>query len=122
MTSLIFGGNGGLGRAIISHFKPAMTTISIDFTPNQDASHNIPYSSTVTVKELSKQIHTILQGKKVDSIINVAGGWAGGNLTSEDLVEKTNLMFQQSVISCVIAGQLATQYLKEYVLMFLLLF
>lgn len=56
-------------------------------------------------------IHTI--DNKVDAIICVAGGWAGGNATSENLVENTDKMLKQSVWPSIISTRLAGLHLSE---------
>ena len=55
----------------------------------------------------------ILKEDKLDGIICVAGGWAGGNASSKDFLINAELMWKQSVWSSVIAGSLAAQSLKE---------
>ena len=59
------------------------------------------------------QVSKILNGKKVDGIICVAGGWAGGNAAHKDFVKNSDLMWKQSVWSSVIAASIASQHLKE---------
>ena len=77
----------------------------------------------------------VLQDDKVDAIICVAGGWAGGNAASNgklnffvngcvvlgvmyvchstDLVKNSDLMWKQSVWTSVLAAKLASKHLKE---------
>ncbi|ELU03878.1 hypothetical protein CAPTEDRAFT_165948 [Capitella teleta] len=52
-------------------------------------------------------------GEKLDAILCVAGGWAGGNAASKDLVKNSDLMWKQSVWSSVIAAHVAANHLKE---------
>lgn len=54
-----------------------------------------------------------LTGNKVDAIICVAGGWAGGNAVSEDLVKNTDSMLKQSVWPSIISTRLAGLHLSE---------
>jgi dihydropteridine reductase len=111
-TALVFGGSGALGRALISHFKSlSIVTINIDYTANPDASTNI--SPKVCEEEIMSSLDKVLGQNSLDSIINVSGGWAGGNAKSEDLLEKTQLMFDQSVKSSVFATSVASKMLKE---------
>ena len=58
-------------------------------------------------------VTSLLHGEKLDAVICVAGGWAGGNATSGDLVKNSDMMWRQSVWSSVIAASLAAQHLKE---------
>lgn len=60
-----------------------------------------------------EQVKDILKGEKIDGIICVAGGWAGGNAASKDYLKNTELMWRQSVWSSTIAASIAAHYLKE---------
>ena len=118
--ALVLGGSGALGRTILSSFKtfPSVSTINIDFKENPDASFNIGYSTTKSPVELLTEVQSILKSQKLDSIINVAGGWTGGNLASPDIFDSVQLMHQQSVSSSILAAHMATQVLKEYAFLF----
>ena len=77
------------------------------------------------------EIQSSLNGESVDAILNVAGGWAGGNagdkgkiamrfgssfhalFSIEDFIKNSDLMFKQSVYSSLIAASLASKFLKE---------
>ena len=57
---------------------------------------------------------------KLNAIICVAGGWAGGNIAaSEGLIHSCELMWKQSVQSSVIAAKLASQHLDSHGLLVL---
>ena len=47
-------------------------------------------------------VSTVLNGEKVDGVVNVAGGWAGGNTADPDWVKNADLMWKQSgqIIIC----------------------
>lgn len=60
-----------------------------------------------------EQVKDALKGEKIDGIICVAGGWAGGNAISKDFINNTELMWKQSVWSSTIAASIAANYLKE---------
>jgi dihydropteridine reductase len=57
-------------------------------------------------------VKNVLNGEKLDGIICVAGGWAGGNAT-KDLAKNTDLMIKQSVLSSIISATVASHFLKE---------
>ena len=50
---------------------------------------------------------------KVDAILNMAGGWAGGAADSADFVRNSDLMWKQSVWSSAISASLASAHLKD---------
>lgn len=115
---LVYGGKGALGGSIVQHFKSKNFWIgSIDLFPNEDADANIlvnPAASwTDQEQTISQQVEETLGGEKVDAILCVAGGWAGGNAASKELVKNADLMWKQSVWSSVIASHLAASHLKE---------
>jgi dihydropteridine reductase len=113
--ALVLGGSGALGRTILSTFKtyPSVSTINIDFKENPDASFNIGYSATKSPSEIMSEVQSILKTQKLESIINVAGGWTGGNLASPEIFDSVHLMHSQSVSSSILAAHMATQVLKE---------
>jgi dihydropteridine reductase len=119
MKAVVYGGAGQLGRAIVSHFKTkSWNTISIDYIPNPDASHNIILTKQQPTQQLSKtltdQLHVLLTPQqKLDAIVNVAGGWMGGHLASDSFLESVDTMFGQSVVSSAVSCHLAASFLKE---------
>ena len=62
---------------------------SIDFVANDDASANViinPDDSWVDQgKAVADKIAEVLEGSKLDAVLCVAGGWAGGNATSKGM-------------------------------------
>ncbi|XP_026688056.1 dihydropteridine reductase, partial [Diaphorina citri] len=50
------------------------------------------------------ELKTILAGDKIDAVICVAGGWAGGNAAAKDFVKSADIMWRQSVWSSVLAA------------------
>nr|CAD7259207.1 unnamed protein product [Timema shepardi] len=114
----IYGGKGALGAACVSHFKTQNWWVgSIDIKENDNADANIlvKHEETWVEQEVSvlSQVGALLQGEKVDAVICVAGGWAGGNAASKDLVKNSDLMWRQSVWSSTIAASIAANHLKD---------
>lgn len=62
--------------------------------------------------EVLAQVKEALNDNKLDAVICVAGGWAGGN-ASKDLAKNTDLMIKQSVWSSTISASVASQFLKD---------
>lgn len=56
-------------------------------------------------------VESALNGEKLDAVICVAGGWAGGN-ASKDLAKNTDLMIKQSVWTSAISATIGANYLK----------
>eukprot|EP01027_Heterolobosea_sp_BB2_P024021 GEZU01036143.1.p2 GENE.GEZU01036143.1~~GEZU01036143.1.p2 ORF type:complete len:205 (-),score=81.73 GEZU01036143.1:608-1222(-) len=116
---LVYGGRGQLGQAVIRFFKnhAAWKIISIDFAENADAHQNITVPSTGSWQEQADHIESnvkqALGEDKLDAILCVAGGWAGGNAASDDLIKTTDLMMKQSLNTSIISAHLATKVLKN---------
>lgn len=62
-------------------------------------------------RDVMQQVNSALNGDKLDAVICVAGGWAGGNAT-KDLAKSADLMWKQSVWSSAISATLGANYLK----------
>ncbi|XP_037930230.1 dihydropteridine reductase-like [Teleopsis dalmanni] len=114
---LIYGGKGALGAACVSHFKANNFWVgSIDLNNNEqaDVSIVVPKDGSWTEQETAviEQVGSALNGEKLDAVICVAGGWAGGN-SKKDLAKNADLMWRQSVWTSTISAAVAAQYLKE---------
>jgi len=57
------------------------------------------------------QLDGLLSSNKLDAVICVAGGWAGGN-ASKDLAKNAELMWKQSVWSSTISATISSRFLK----------
>lgn len=112
---VVYGGRGALGAACVNHFKSANWWVAnIDLTANESADVNITVpkdASWLQQEELVVNgLATALQGQKLNAVICVAGGWAGGN-AEKDLCKQADLMWRQSVWSSGIAATIAAMYL-----------
>ncbi|XP_072942583.1 dihydropteridine reductase [Epargyreus clarus] len=113
---VVYGGRGALGAAVVKHFKTNNFWVaSVDLNPNESADVNITVpkdASWVQQEEhVVNELGTALQGQKVNAVICVAGGWAGGN-AAKDLSKQADLMWRQSVWSSTIAATVASKYLS----------
>ncbi|XP_028026808.1 dihydropteridine reductase [Bombyx mandarina] len=113
---VVYGGRGALGAACVNHFKSINYWVAnIDLNPNEKADFNItvPKDASWVEQEdhVVNELGNALQGQKVNAIICVAGGWAGGN-AAKDLSKQADLMWRQSVWSSSIAATLAAKYLN----------
>lgn len=118
--ALIYGGNGALGQAIVKHMTEAKKWIvtSVDLKPNPAAKNNIVLSLSDSWAEQERKVIASLpsilgNNGKLSAVICVAGGWAGGNAASDDLVAVCELMWKQSVQSSVLSSKVACKFLKE---------
>jgi len=114
---LVYGGRGALGAACVSHFKANNFWVgSIDLTENDqaDVSIVVPKDGNWAEQECEviNKVGSALNGEKLDAVICVAGGWAGGN-AKKDFAKNADLMWKQSVWTSSISATVAAQYLKE---------
>jgi len=116
--AIIYGGRGGLGCVIVKHFKQkGWWVCSIDINANDEADTNILVNPNDTWLEQEKHVCSTMIGtlaeSKVEAIINMAGGWAGGNSSSPDFIKNADLMWKQSVWSSTISAALASKHLTS---------
>jgi len=115
---LVYGGKGALGSACVDFFKSNNWWVSsVDLIQNEKANANVLISNSDTLVsqevEVIDGLTKVLDGGKLDAIICVAGGWAGGSAASKDFIKNSELMIRQSVWSSLIAAKLASKFLNE---------
>lgn len=114
---IVYGGKGALGSRIVQHFRSkGWWVASIDMAANEEADENVLVKMSESFTEQAAQVTTdvsvLLGEQKVDAILCVAGGWAGGNCVSKDLYKNSDLMWKQSVWTSTISSHLAALHLK----------
>ena len=111
-TIIVYGGSGALGREIVEKFKAAnYYVISIDLFDNSAADANVTISKLDKWVEQSEEVlqklcHLLQRERSVSLISCVAGGWAGGNCASPEMISSCDLMWKQSVWSSTISAQI----------------
>ncbi|KAG8003830.1 Dihydropteridine reductase [Nibea albiflora] len=88
---IVYGGRGALGSKCVQHFKAnGWWVASIDMVANEEANENVIVKMSESFTEQAGQVTTdvaqLLGEHKVDAILCVAGGWAGGNCGSKGMV------------------------------------
>ncbi|EDV95827.1 dihydropteridine reductase [Drosophila grimshawi] len=114
---VVYGGKGALGSACVDHFKANNYWVgSIDLSENEKADFSVVVPRDVSWEDQESavigKVGESLAGQKLDAVICVAGGWAGGN-AKKDLAKNADLMWRQSVWSSSISAALAAQHLKD---------
>lgn len=112
----VYGGKGALGSTVVNLLKSKNYWVgSIDLSLNEQADANIIVKPELSMPEQESEVSTkvgdLLGENKLDGILCVAGGWAGGN--AKKIVEAADSMWKQSVFPSVITASLASKYLKE---------
>ncbi|KAI9591368.1 hypothetical protein BDF19DRAFT_455234 [Syncephalis fuscata] len=116
-TVLVYGGAGALGVSIIKHFnEQGWTTVSVDVRNSAEAKINVLAELDASVsqqgEQLTAKLAAVLADTRLDALLCVAGGWAGGNIATLESLTNAELMWKQSVNSSLIAGYIASQFLK----------
>ncbi|XP_076143306.1 dihydropteridine reductase-like [Alosa pseudoharengus] len=114
---IVYGGRGALGSACVQYFKSkGWWVASIDIVANAEANANVlvklSESFTEQAGQVTADVAQLLGDLKVDAILCVAGGWAGGNCSSVDVYKSADLMWKQSVWTSTISAHLAALHLK----------
>jgi dihydropteridine reductase len=114
MKALVVGGNGALGRAVVSALTQASWNVSnLDMTHNSEASHNI-ITESGELQDQIERIHSDIESHApFNSIICTAGGWAGGSVRDKNVAEVVQSMHERCTLSALLTGHLASHYLNE---------
>jgi len=115
---LVYGGKGALGQVCVEFFKSKNCWVgSIDLTPNEAADANIIVTELgdweKQADQVKEHVSEVLSGEKVDAVLCVAGGWAGGNSSSKAFIKNASMMCKQSVWTSCISANIAAHHLKE---------
>ncbi|XP_066516132.1 dihydropteridine reductase [Hoplias malabaricus] len=115
---IIYGGKGALGSKCVEFFKSKQWWVTcIDVNLNEEANANVTVKMTESFNEQASQVTAdvgeLLGEVKVDAILCVAGGWAGGSAKAKAMYKNADLMWKQSVWTSTISSHLATKHLKE---------
>jgi dihydropteridine reductase len=91
--------------------------VSVDARANDNANANIVLNINDSLVDQENKIVSSLEPllekeNKLDAILNVAGGWAGGNASSAQFLSNSQLMWSQSVCSSLITASLASKFLS----------
>ncbi|KAM6923599.1 quinoid dihydropteridine reductase a [Xenentodon cancila] len=114
---IVYGGRGALGSKCVQVFRSnGWWVASVDMAANEEANENVivklSESFTEQAGQVTADVAQLLGEQKVDAILCVAGGWAGGNCSSKDLYKNADLMWKQSVWTSTISSHLAALHLK----------
>lgn len=87
-VSLVLGGQGALGRAIVQTMRQAgWNVVSLDLTANSDATNNVIFNPNLSMKEQAPNLvaQTLQASNYYDSILCVSGGFAMGSIKDSDI-------------------------------------
>jgi len=114
---LVVGGSGQLGRTIITSFKinvPKWNVMNIDFKSNTEADCNFIIKKKLIKEEILEiNRNEFLTSKKLDCVINVAGGWLGGVIDDPDVIDNLNMMMEMNLNSSILAANIAKKFLNK---------
>lgn len=111
---LVYGGAGQLGDAIVRVFNDnGFETYSVDFRASEVAKVSVTLAGDVQsdVDKVAEQLTS--SNVTLDVVICAAGGWAGGDIKSKDILAGVDKMYKFNIQSAVACSHLASHYLKE---------
>ena len=113
---VVYGGRGALGSNIVSKFKEAGYWVaSIDVKPSESSDENIVVDGESWQEQtdhVTGGVRDVLGQDKLDAVICVAGGWAGGSPASKDFIKNSEAMWRSSVWPASISASLAASHLR----------
>ncbi|KAM9971693.1 hypothetical protein ACTFIW_011676 [Dictyostelium discoideum] len=111
---LVLGGSGALGAEIVKFFKSkSWNTISIDFRENSNADHSftIKDSGEEEIKSVIEKINS--KSIKVDTFVCAAGGWSGGNASSDEFLKSVKGMIDMNLYSAFASAHIGAKLLNQ---------
>ena len=88
---MVFGGNGSLGKALVSSFKAkSWRVLSVDINHNSDADENLLISNDLKIQAQLPEIYQQAEkfSTEFDSILCVAGGFGVSSIKDNDVMER----------------------------------
>jgi len=114
---VVYGGRGALGAAIVTTFKESGWWVAnVDMKTSEVADENILVEGDSWGQQeenVCGSVSAALNGEKLDAVICMAGGWAGGSPASKDFIKNSDLMWRSSVWPASISASLAAQHLRD---------
>ena len=113
-TSLIIGGDGALGRAMVNVFRQGgWSVVNVAPNHNNEASANVlvdaKYPLKTQVSDIAYEVGK--HSKSYDSILCVAGGFSCSSIKDENIFETYDMEDQRNFQTALLSGHLATQVL-----------
>ena len=113
-SALIYGGAGALGREVVAGFKKFNWQItSVDFFKSDEATRSILIQGNDWNQHLQIITEQIDKEEKFDCVVCVAGGWSGGSILDDNLLQGIDKMWSFNVQSAVLSSRIAAKHLKE---------
>ncbi|VDM18689.1 unnamed protein product [Hydatigera taeniaeformis] len=115
---IVYGGNGGLGSSCVSFFKKyGFWVCSVGWKENVQADANVIITKLDSLEEqyheVAEGLKEILSGSLVDGIFCMAGGWVGGNCSTEGFIKSVDIAIKQSVWPSAVAASVSSIYLRS---------
>ena len=112
-SSLILGGAGSLGRAMVSTFKAGgWSVVNMDLKENSEANTNIIVKDTpmkVQVSSLADQVRSA--SGNYDAIIIASGSFEAGSVKDDNIFEVYDKVDRMNFQSALLGGHLASHFL-----------
>ena len=115
---LVVGGCGAMGEAVLNVFqKKAWETYSLDIIPSDVAGKSYTFDHIQSRDNYSGSVKTVVDAIEEDSVtfeavICAAGGWAGGDISSDEFPASLELLWRLNIQSAATSTHLAAKFLS----------
>jgi len=107
---LIVGGNGALGRAVVTCFREIWEVTSVDLEANPEAQKNLLFSPTLCFERQAREFAQATSDK-FEAIICVAGGFEPGMIDDPSVFEQMDRMLHANLYPALLSAHLASRLL-----------
>nr|AGU68202.1 6,7-dihydropteridine reductase [Strigomonas galati] len=106
-TALLIGSSGGLGKSVLQAFsKNKWRVLCADLHKSDGASQFFLIDKKDSISTTQDKLLEFVGSNQIDSVVNVAGGWAGGDISQPSTTCDVEVMFHQSVFSSAMAAHI----------------
>lgn len=122
--ALIYGANGALGKDVLGVFarkgwKVHAVDVSPIAAPAALYSGSTLLSPSMSIQDQLDAVRGDVKDQSFHAVINIAGGWAGGNAADPSTAAATELMLRQSIWSSMVSVNIAATLGQKDVLLVL---
>lgn len=110
---LVIGGNGALGKAVVTAFCSSWQVTSVDFGSNPSAQQNILLNKHDNLQTRANLVRFQLEAK-YNAIACFAGGWVGGSIFELEVFEQYEQMMDFNLNSALLTAHLASHHLSDH--------
>lgn len=115
---LVVGGCGAMGEAVLNAFqKKDWETYSLDIKHSEIANKSYSFDHVQAKADYSGSVKATVEAMEqdkvsFDAVVCAAGGWAGGDISSDDFPGSLELLWRLNIQSAATSSHLAAKFLS----------